>query len=77
MRQSKIIGYFYNNQDYLIFRLKNMKCIPAHVYIYQFHYGKIPKGFQVHHKDGNVLNNCIDNLELLTIKDNLDKRVWS
>ena len=29
-------------------------------------YGDIPKGFVIHHKDGNTLNNNIENLEILT-----------
>ena len=37
-----------------------------HRVIWEEHYGSIPKGYIVHHKDGNKLNNSIDNLELLT-----------
>ncbi len=28
-------------------------------------YGEIPKGFQIHHKDGDAFNNSIDNFELV------------
>jgi hypothetical protein len=28
--------------------------------------GPIPRGYVVHHKDGNTLNNCISNFELLS-----------
>lgn len=31
--------------------------------------GEIPKGYQVHHKDGNKQNNCVDNLEILSPGD--------
>lgn len=30
------------------------------------HYGPIPKGFIIHHKDGDKTNNSIDNLELMS-----------
>ena len=36
-----------------------------HRLIYEEAHGKIPNGYHVHHKDGNKLNNSIDNLELL------------
>lgn len=37
-----------------------------HRLVYEKYYGKIPHGYQIHHKDGNKLNNSIDNLEALT-----------
>lgn len=36
-----------------------------HCVVWEKHYGEIPKGMQVHHKDGNKLNNNIDNLILV------------
>lgn len=33
--------------------------------VWQICYGEIPDGFEVHHKDENKSNNCIDNLECL------------
>ena len=38
-------------------------------YIWQKHHGPMPYGWGVHHKDGNVLNDAIENLECLTIKE--------
>jgi hypothetical protein len=38
-----------------------------HREVWKHHYGEIPKGMNVHHKDENPLNNDISNLELLTI----------
>jgi len=35
-------------------------------YVWEKHYGKIPKGMIVYNKDGNPLNNNIDNLMLMT-----------
>jgi hypothetical protein len=40
-----------------------------HRAIWSFHNGLIPKGHHIHHKDGNHLNNKIENLECLTPKE--------
>lgn len=37
-----------------------------HVVIWEGSHGAIPDGWQVHHKDGDKLNNTIENLELVT-----------
>jgi hypothetical protein len=34
--------------------------------IYEQHHGKIPKGYHIHHKDGNRNNNSIENLVCLS-----------
>ena len=39
-----------------------------HRQIYEDNYGEIPKGYIIHHKDNNPLNNAIDNLEILSRK---------
>ena len=46
---------------------KHMK---VHRLVYIAHVGVIPNGLQVNHKDENKTNNCIDNLELMTNKEN-------
>ena len=40
-----------------------------HRYIYEKYYGKIPKGYDVHHIDHNKDNNDISNLKLVTAKE--------
>src|SRR3990167_1794567 len=40
--------------------------ISLHTQIWIDNYGEIPKGLEVHHKDGNPLNNRLSNFELLT-----------
>lgn len=40
--------------------------------IYESQNGPIPKGFHIHHIDGNHNNNHIDNLRLLSAKDHYD-----
>ena len=36
-----------------------------HVLVAESFIGKVPKGFHVHHKDGNKQNNCVENLEII------------
>lgn len=39
--------------------------IKKHRYIWEKYKGEIPKGYVIHHKDGNKKNNTINNLECL------------
>lgn len=41
--------------------------------VWEFYNGKIPKGYDIHHKDHDKSNNDIDNLELLSKTDHLKK----
>lgn len=41
-----------------------------HRIVYEAHYGRIPNGFIVNHKDKDKTNNRADNLELITQRDN-------
>lgn len=43
--------------------------------IYKKIFGDIPKGFDIHHKDGNPYNNNPSNLESLSRKDHVNKHV--
>ena len=36
-----------------------------HVLVWEDSHGSIPSGMQIHHKDGDKLNNAIENLEML------------
>lgn len=38
-------------------------------YLYECAYGKVPKGYCVHHIDFNKLNDILSNLQLMTIKE--------
>lgn len=42
-----------------------------HVVVWEHHNGKIPKGFHVHHIDGDKSNNVIENLKLLSMSEHL------
>ena len=46
------------------------KHMRVHRLVYMAHKGGIPEGMQINHKDENKANNCIDNLELMTNKEN-------
>lgn len=43
----------------------NGKPVYLHRQVWEDQYGKIPDGYQIHHKDGDTANNDISNLELL------------
>lgn len=42
------------------------KFIYEHREVWEHHFGPIPSGFHVHHKDGNKLNNKLENLQILS-----------
>lgn len=43
-----------------------------HVYIWEYHNGSVPAGYQIHHKDENKDNNEIENLACMTKKEHLN-----
>src|SRR6185436_6123704 len=56
LRQRRV--YFHRHTEIVPF--------PLHRQIWIDNFGKIPKGFCIHHKDENPLNNEISNLELIS-----------
>lgn len=44
-----------------------------HRQVWKDHFGDIPDGYQIHHKDENTLNNDLSNLECVTAKQHLHK----
>ena len=42
------------------------KTAKVHRFVYEQAFGPIPKGFDIHHKDENKLNNNLDNLEMIS-----------
>lgn len=48
-----------------------------HRYIYEKAHGEIPKGFHVHHKDGNPNNNALENLECLSAAEHVHKHPYT
>jgi transcription elongation factor Elf1 len=65
-RKDKKTGYYLSTCKIGTSRIR------LHRYMWMKYHGEIPKGFEVHHKDGNKDNNEIDNLELMTKKKHLD-----
>lgn len=48
------------------------KLLRVHRLVYEAFVGDIPDGMTINHKDENKENNCLENLELLTVKDNVN-----
>ena len=47
------------------------KLYPAHRIIWEMHYGPIPEGMHIDHRDGNPWNNRLENLRLATPSQNI------
>lgn len=66
----------FNNKRYYLYkgeRYFSSSSKRLHIQVYKNKYGDVPKGFHVHHKDGNRANNDISNLELITAKEHLSQ----
>ncbi len=46
--------------------MSNGKRSYIHRDVYEYYFGEIPDGYDVHHKDGDRSNNDIGNLEIYT-----------
>jgi hypothetical protein len=60
-------------RPYYFIRLSKSKWIELHLYLWRQHYGPVPKGMQLTFKDGNSMNCVIDNLELITPQEHIDR----
>lgn len=63
------IGYKYTKMDGFT--------LPVHRLIYIWHYGKIPEGYHIDHKDHNRSNDRIENLQAIPASENLGKHKTS
>jgi len=45
--------------------------IRAHVWVWKYHHNLVPKGWHVHHRDGNKSNNHIENLTIMSVSDHV------
>ena len=74
-KQEKIINQYYNGRGYMQVTIYNDIGKPKTIKVHRL----VARAFienknnlpQVNHKDGNKLNNCIDNLEWITHKENI------
>lgn len=55
------------NTNYINCYYRSTHYQPEHKMIYNFYYGKPPKGLNIHHKNGNSLDNRIENLDAVTM----------
>ena len=63
IKGSYLVVTIYNDKGHIM-------SINAQELVFMAHKGTIPKGLQINHKDENKENNCIENLELMTNKEN-------
>ena len=68
MIEYKGLTYKLNKSGYYAYGKKGVR---LHRVIWEETHGKIPKGFDIHHKDFNKQNNSIDNLECLSRSDHI------
>ena len=56
---------------YRLFKDGKWETVRIHRCVYEAFIGEIPKGYHVHHIDGNKQNNVISNLQALTVKEHM------
>lgn len=75
MKQVEYNGFLFTRDEktgyYLSSRKINGHRIRLHRYVWETERGTIPKGYHVHHIDGDKDNNDIDNLQLMAAADHL------
>lgn len=45
--------------------------IRAHVWVWKHHHNLVPKGWHVHHRDGDKSNNAIENLTIMSVANHM------
>jgi hypothetical protein len=60
-----------DKEGYVLLKIANKKWIRKHRVIWEQTHGEIPKGYLIRIKDGNKENYLLDNMELITMADNM------
>jgi hypothetical protein len=66
----------FNGKEYYLYpkeRYFSKGCNRLHKVVYESFNGKVPKGYQIHHKDSNTWNNNINNLECIEVNKHLSE----
>jgi hypothetical protein len=50
---------------YVHIALPDLRKVPLHIYLWEQEYGKVPSGFDIHHRNGNRLDNRLTNLVII------------
>lgn len=83
IRISETVQEFNGERFYMCGNYFQHKGKRLHRAVWEHHNGEIPKGYHIHHKDGDRSNNSIDNLALVESSDHLsghmtpEKREWA
>lgn len=61
--------------EFMYYRVKlNGINYAVHRIVWELHFGAIPEGYVINHKDCNTFNNKLSNLEICTQKENMRRR---
>jgi hypothetical protein len=60
-----------DKEGYVLVKIAHKKWIRKHRVIWEQTHGEIPKGYLIRIKDGNKENYSLDNMELITMADNM------